>query len=238
MIREAVEFANELSLTEYEQAEFRLNEKRYLETLEFLVKEIPEKSKVLEIGCTPGVFTLALSQLGYSLFGVDINPDGCNKAVSGRSLIKQCNLDFESIPFPDNFFDGMLFAEVFEHLHPFRTRIVMQDIFRCLKPKGTLIFSTPNLFALENRFFMLMGGINSLGGGITPPHHTREYGIKEVVNVFKEQNFTIKLIYFSYARDLVTVSESWKNIGRKLLYIPKRLVPSFRSGIFIIAQKP
>ena len=130
---------------------------------------------------------------------MDINPKGCNKSVSGRSVIKQCNLDFENIPFPDNFFDCVLFAEVFEHLHPFRTRAVMQEIFGCLKPKGTLIFSTPNLFALETRIFMLIGGINSLGGGITPSHHTREYGIKEVVKIFKETNFNIKLDSFFYS---------------------------------------
>ena len=61
MISEALESAKQLAITEYERAEFKLNERRYIETLEFLVNEIPEKSKVLEIGCTPGVFTLALS---------------------------------------------------------------------------------------------------------------------------------------------------------------------------------
>jgi 2-polyprenyl-3-methyl-5-hydroxy-6-metoxy-1,4-benzoquinol methylase len=238
MIDEALKYAQKIATTDYERAEFKLNERRYRETLEFLVNEVPTESKVLEIGCTPGVFTLALTQLGYSLYGVDINPKGCDKAVLERSLIKQCNLDFENIPFFNDFFDCVLFAEVFEHLHPFRTKTVMEDIFRCLKPKGTLIFSTPNFFALENRIFMLIGGINSLGGGITPTHHTREYGIKEIVKIFKETNFNIKEIHFSTARDLVTVNEGWKNSGRKLLYIPKRLIPSFRSSIFVIAKKP
>jgi hypothetical protein len=84
---------------------------------------------------------------------------------------------------------------------------------------------------------MIAGGINSLGGGITPPHHAREYGVREVTNILKNAKFTLKFVYFSYSRDLVTVNESWKNMGRRLLYIPKRLFPSFRSGIFIIAKK-
>lgn len=191
----------------------------------------------MKIGCTPGVFTLALSQLDYSLYGVDINPDGCNKVVSRESLIKKCNLEYENIPFDDNFFDCVLFTEVYEHLHPFRTKTVMQEIHRCLKPGGFLIFSTPNLFALENRIFMLFGGIDALGGGITPTHHTREYGIKEIARAFQETNFAVERIYFSAARDLVTVNERWKNIGRKLLYVPKMIVPSFRSCIFVIAKK-
>ena len=48
MIREALKFAMKRATTEYEHSEFRLNEKRYIETLELITNQIPETSKILE----------------------------------------------------------------------------------------------------------------------------------------------------------------------------------------------
>lgn len=223
--------------TRYLQDEFKINEKRYFETLKILTSLVPKKSTVLEVGCSPCVFTLALSQLDYSMYGIDLDPNVCLELARGKELIKKCDLDHDYIPFVSDMFDCIIFAAVFEHLHPFRTKFVMQEIYRCLKPKGILIFSTPNLFALENRIFMLFGGTNALGGGITPTHHTREYGMKEINRILKEVNFKIESEYYSTARDLVRVHEMWKNIGRKILYPAKKIIPSFRSCIFVIATK-
>jgi 2-polyprenyl-3-methyl-5-hydroxy-6-metoxy-1,4-benzoquinol methylase len=99
MVQDAIDFARSKVSSDYERAEFKLNERRYIETLTFLVKEVSVPSQVLEIGCSPGVFTLALSQLGYTLYGVDANPNNCNKEVLKRSIIKKCDLDFEKFLF-------------------------------------------------------------------------------------------------------------------------------------------
>lgn len=60
------------------------------------------------------------------------------------------------LPFLDNEFDYVLFAEVVEHLRvPYQ---IMADINRILKKGGSLVLSTPNILNLKSRIRYLFEG--------------------------------------------------------------------------------
>ncbi|MEM3365319.1 MAG: class I SAM-dependent methyltransferase [Candidatus Bathyarchaeia archaeon] len=145
--------------------EFNLNYQRYRETLNLLLKNVSEGAEILDVGCSPGYLTFAMHKLGFKVQGVDLNPNQCIKEIRESGIaIKRCNLDNEPLPFEKECFDAVVFTEVIEHLNPWRINSVLQEIKRVLKPYGMLILSTPNLAALENRLFLLIGGIRYLGG--------------------------------------------------------------------------
>ncbi len=57
--------------------------------------------------------------------------------------------DVCSMPFPDNSFDLVFLIEVLEHVH--NPPKALSEIYRVLKPGGTLIFSVPFIFPLHDR---------------------------------------------------------------------------------------
>lgn len=66
------------------------------------------------------------------------------------------NIEQDTFPYPDNFFDVVLFCEVIEHLliDPIHA---IREIKRVLKENGILILSTPNVARLENVARLLSG---------------------------------------------------------------------------------
>ena len=78
------------------------------------------------------------------------------------------DLNTEALPYRDASFDLITCTEVIEHLEHYRR--TFRDIFRILKPGGTLVVTTPNVLNLRSRIRYLLFGFFSLFG----PLHLRE----------------------------------------------------------------
>jgi SAM-dependent methyltransferase len=100
----------------------------------------------LDLGCGPNPKNTYDSD---ELWGIDIRGGG---ARSSKILV--ANLAIDSIPFPDNYFDGVSAYDFFEHIprvsidygsrcsrFPFVE--LMNEIWRVLKPSGRLYAMTP-----------------------------------------------------------------------------------------------
>ena len=99
----------------------------------------------VDIGSFPGHFTLLLKRLGWSVSGVDLNPDRLGTLFSSESLpVYRTDIETERIPLADNGADLVVFTEVLEHLrvHPIHA---LREVNRILKPGGTLVLSVPNI---------------------------------------------------------------------------------------------
>jgi SAM-dependent methyltransferase len=98
-------------------------------------------SRVLDIGCGSGINGKTLKELHPSIeiYGVDM--------ISENELpyfisYKKVDLDTESLPFPDNYFDTLVFTHVIEHLrNPFQ---LGKEIKRVLKKGGKIYIEAPN----------------------------------------------------------------------------------------------
>ncbi len=206
---------------------------------------------MLDLGCFPGYVTIAAYALRYNVYGVDIEPSELVKITQKRGIgLFKCNIENEKLPFEDQEFDCVIFTEMVEHINPFSVDHVVFELYRILKDKGYLLISTPNLTALENRLFFL------LGKEVIPWGHAREYTLKEVINLLSAY-FEIVESHYSMDRDILTVKRThgvdkavrehvlkgfikyrhWKNIGRAFAYPLKKLCPSSRSIIFIVARR-
>lgn len=176
-----------------------------------------KEHKILEVGAMPFLLTLALQQLGYSITGIDINPERMQEIISTFNLkIHQCDIEHNKLPFSSNSFDIILFNEVFEHLriNPIYT---LEEIYRVLKPNGTLLLSTPNLLSFKGWLSLLLHG--KPPGNIyyeylklrTIGHmgHVREYTSKEVSEFLIACGFQVKDIIY---RGLPTSKNRWKQL--------------------------
>lgn len=130
-------------------------EPRFQEVLAILGKLRGER--FLDIGCGDGVFTVLLREaLGAKeAVGIEIAPEAV-AAIEKRGIkAYQLDIDEESLPFDDAYFDVVYCGEIIEHL--FNPDHLLREVHRILKPEGTCIISTPNLAGWPSRVALLLG---------------------------------------------------------------------------------
>jgi SAM-dependent methyltransferase len=100
--------------------------------------------QILELGCGTGCLTKKLAGTGASVTAIDISPDLLKVA---RAECADANVNFMienayAMTFPDESFDSVTGSSVLHHLDVPRA---LAEIWRVLKPGGTLYFTEPNL---------------------------------------------------------------------------------------------
>lgn len=81
---------------------------------EYASKFIPEKSKVLDIGCNDGEFRNFLKNPSY--YGVDVDKDLISSLIKKGIKAKQADLNKEELPFKNEKFDFVLMLDILEHV--------------------------------------------------------------------------------------------------------------------------
>lgn len=129
---------------------------RYLDTLS-LLNERDRRKHILEIGSLPGHFTILLKKIGYdNLVGTDIDPSRAKQLWDKYSVpVHKVDIEQESLPFPSNSFDIVLFTEILEHLR-LNPLHALREVYRVLKSDGRIILSTPSI-TVTHRLLFLFG---------------------------------------------------------------------------------
>jgi len=100
----------------------------------YLLKDLYNK-KILDIGCGKGTAMNYFSKYGLNSFGIDCRDEGLDN-------FKLCNIENESIPYPDNTFDIVYSKSVIEHV--INSDNFIDQSIRVLKPGGLFICLTPD----------------------------------------------------------------------------------------------
>ena len=125
----------------------------------FLLEKVIEimrgepKGKILDIGCGDGEYSFNLKEKGFEVIALDIDEERFK--YKNKIEFLKCDLT-KGLPFPNEFFDYVLFLEVIEHIY--NHSFVIEEIYRILKPNGLLILSTPNILNIRSRLRFLFEG--------------------------------------------------------------------------------
>ena len=159
-----------------------------------------ENFKILDIGTTP--FTWALKTIfNADVFTIDLSTLLANRCILKDVVFSKCNVLEDEIGFPSNYFDIVVFTEVFEHLIG-SPQVVFANIRKVLKDDGVLIMSTPNIATYKKRLNLLFGKsilepVNTVfreevdGGWIHGSGHYREFTLEETKELLRNYNFRI-----------------------------------------------
>lgn len=196
------------------------------------VQAIYRNGEVLEVGAAPCHFTAALALSGYPVVGVDIAPHRA-RLIIDRFALKVVKHDVERrpLPFPDESFDCVVCAEVFEHLRV-DPLLALSEINRVMRPGGRMLFTTPNLYAAQNILRFLAGrGLGNPVAAFTLLRdlghmgHFREYSAGEVRRFLALANFTVKTLDFAHYH----YPKGWKGrLGRIGFAILPRSLRTFQ----------
>jgi len=115
--------------------------RRALTLLNYL--DLHDGETVLDCGCGMGVYMMMMRRLrDVNIVGVDGDVGRLEWAEREGVDARLSRVDIHRLPFADNSFDKVLMSEVLEHLSD--DRKAMREVFRVLKPGGTLALSVPH----------------------------------------------------------------------------------------------
>jgi len=134
-----------------------------LEEIQGLVT-LPDRGRFLEIGCGPGGFLVAATEIFHTVVGLDINPVRLVLAKkrldeANRQAVLVCGCA-EYLPFPEGVFHLVVGADVIEHVKdPVQ---VMDQTHRVLAPGGAVFLATPNRWSLTPEPHVNVWGVGFL----------------------------------------------------------------------------
>lgn len=117
-------------------------------TVEWIDSMLPRNSRILDMGCGPGLYAEQLAELGHSIVGIDINHESiCYAAENAKKKkldIEYINGSYFEISFKEKF-DAvmMIYCDMGTHSNDGRDRLIKQ-VKNYLKPDGKFIFDIFN----------------------------------------------------------------------------------------------
>ncbi len=126
--------------------------KRFIERKLILInsinKRLKKKSRILDVGCGPGIISIEIAKLGYDVVGFDGSKKMIEYAKKLKHKNKIQNIEFYKANIHDELksissnFDGVIFSSVLEYLENYEE--IIQLTHKLLKTNGFLFASMPN----------------------------------------------------------------------------------------------
>jgi len=223
---------SEYNKTIFENFSVPFKEPRVFKSFNIVKKYTP--GKILDIGCSTGDFIFELKKLGWNTFGVDISYNALKKSREKNLNVILNDLSF-GLPFKDESFDYVYTSEVIEHV--LDTSLFLKEIYRVLRPHGTLFLTTPNMVSLTRRITLFFGMQPPLLGydfEHNDAGHVRYYTSQVLYNHIKEHGFKIKKSLGDYIH-IPRMSYFFKKICSFPASLP--ILKNFSNSFIVIAEK-
>lgn len=157
----------------------------------WILKFISEKRpplRILDVGTAEGYLGAILNQQGHSVHGVERDPVMSEKARSYYDSFYVSDLERFSFPYQQEF-DYILLADVLEHVR--EPAAVLERSLSCLKPKGEVIVSVPNVAHIFVRLSLLFGRFDYADRGILDRTHLRFFTLRSARKMIEEASCRI-----------------------------------------------
>ena len=129
---------------------------------------VGDNVKILDLGCGPGLYSLPLAQRGWVVTGIDFS-EGSIRYAKQKSKEVGCEIRYEfrdylTIDFENEFDLVLLIYCDFAVLAPEKRKILVEKIFRAMKPGGKLILDVFSASNYKNRREEQTWEMNPKGG--------------------------------------------------------------------------
>ena len=117
---------------------------RWARRVDMLSSHLKRGMTVLELGCGAGYFTQELVRSGADIVAIDVSPELLEIARSNCSApnVKYQLENAYQLSYDDAVFDSVVGSSVLHHLE---IEKALRDVYRVLKPAGTIFFTEPNM---------------------------------------------------------------------------------------------
>lgn len=153
-----------------------------------ILRMVSPGSRVLDIGCGPGILGPHLLEKGCEVVGIDLLPADPSFATR---MTEYHQADLESVldvPRAEAF-DYVILADVLEHLK--NRDLLLGQVAGYLKPHGSLIASTGNIALWIYRLSLLVGRFEYAERGILDRDHVHLFTIASFRRFIEDAGFRI-----------------------------------------------
>jgi ubiquinone/menaquinone biosynthesis C-methylase UbiE len=175
------------------------------EDLEIFIKLIHRNDNILDFGCGRGLMTYIISNLGYSIEGLELKEPGEDEVRSRNVISYRKKLELwkvlktgpnsdkisfrlysgNKLPYKTESMDSVFAYAVLEHVDDIQSSV--REINRVLKKDGILYISrTPNKYSYIELISKFLGYIT----------HQNKYSINELSNILEDNGFYVKQIEY------------------------------------------
>ncbi len=112
------------------------------EAVEFFKQQ--NLQKILDLGCGTGRHILYLFKNGFEVYGCDASESALKIASELIPNVEFKKCDMTSLPYEDNYFDGVLCHFVIQHGKIKQIKKAISEIYRVLRKNGILYLSVPS----------------------------------------------------------------------------------------------
>ena len=176
------------------------------------------RRRVLDIGCGVGRHTIYLASRGFEVTATDNAPaavSACRRNLQETRLQAQVlEVEMTEIPFPDDYFDGVVAAQVIHHTDVATLTRIISLIHQKLAAGGWFVWVTASS---RNRDFSTAREIEpgtwvdeNRREGPVPHHYCTEQEIRSLLSSYDIQSLEEKLNEYSQAATF-----HWRVIARK-----------------------
>lgn len=145
-----------------------------------LLQRHARPGRVLDVGCSTGLFLSAARQAGWQARGVEYSVDSSRVAreVYGQDVVTGA---LEPGMFEPGSFDVVTFWDVIEHVpDPVHTLGVAAQL---LAPGGLMVLKTPNVDGLYPKASLAVAGRLGFWGHPEPPGHLFQFSVKTLAEL-------------------------------------------------------
>ena len=129
---------------------------------------------------------------GAFVAGIELNANAANAAKDVLDDVVHGDIEKITLPYSDNSFDCILFADVLEHLiNPLSALIKVR---RLLKKGGTVVASIPNVQFHGVIHQLIEGNWTYEKEGILDETHLRFFTYKEIEKIFSQAGYSIQKV--------------------------------------------
>lgn len=220
-----------------------------LKITDFVRSQSKPKSRLLDLGCGPGLYTTLFKDKGYEVTGVDFNKASIEYATTERKDIHYIFGDYMN-EYPDGKYDAviLIYCDLGTHSDNNRDKL-LKNIYRSLDAGGTFIFDvfTEDLIKdkseCKNWDYAPTGGFWDENGYLLLNqtfHYPQANAFAYQYNLLTQSETKHFIVWDRYySEDEITLA--LKNIGFRKVTIHKNILDgnNFTSNneMFVVAEK-
>lgn len=200
-----------------------------------MIKLIGKNKKVLEVGCATGYISKRLKENDCTVAGIEIDRESAKVAKQYcENIIVGDVENLSELPYPEKYFDVLLFGDVLEHLKD--PLFVLKKLKSWCKDDGYIICSIPNVAHIYVRLKLLFGKWDYEDIGLLDRTHLRFFTTGSAKKIIEDAGFKIEKIDFSPWIPLFRLRKF--KCGCALEYYIAKLRPAlFASNLLVKARK-
>jgi SAM-dependent methyltransferase len=139
------------------------------------------QKRILDVGCSTGIFLDSMRRAGWETQGIEINPDAAQYARL-RLGLNVITGQLKDNDFENESFDAVTFWDVLEHTFDPKNSLI--EVHRLLKPGGVVAMTLPHWESLDRRLF------GKQWIGFDPPRHLYIFTTPVLRDLMQRTGFT------------------------------------------------